>query len=324
MTITMLGAIRKRFIAPPLDEGLFPARGFPTDTPARGQLEESIRQALIGFEIAIEHQRIADIVARLESLEFQFRGLAYEGAAMALTVRDTLSPLPGNRNTESFMAGPGAHQLFMDYIGVGLALARLPRFLWRRALPNQGSLPDLPAFRWMIIDGYGFHQAYFHTEKWVARQHVSAPVPWDGPHDYVLRVIDQGVGRALWFVNAGDVGRLAAMIGGFPPGRRPDLWSGAGLAITYAGGVDEDDLVEFTKRSWEYHPEVAQGAAWAIKQRFLSNLVTEHTELAAQVICQLPAAEVSALTEDLPELPGDSSIPDYEVLRQHIQAHFRS
>lgn len=323
MPSTMLGAVRKRLISPPMDLTSFAVRGFPLDTPARRKLEESAQQFTMGFEIAIEQKGNYAITERLELLESQFRGFAYEGAVMGLALRDVMSPLPGNKNVESFVGGPGAHQLFMAYIGLGFALARLPKFLWRRALPDQSKLPDSPALSWMILDGYSFHEAFFNTDKWVHQRHVSPRVPWPGPHDHVLRVMDQGIGRAMWFINAGDVDRLTAMIEGFAPGRRSDLWSGAALAATYAGGVGEEELTHFVKNSWEYHPEVAQGAVFAIKQRVLSDLVTPHTELASQVLCELPPEAASELAdESIIDLPENSKVPSYEIFRQRIQSHF--
>lgn len=324
MPTTILGAIRKRIIAPPLDITSFAVRGFE-DTPARWQLEESARQVGMGFEIAMEQKGNDDVADRLEMLEAQFRGLAYEGAVFALALRDVMSPLPGHQNVESFVGvgGRGAHQVFMAYIGIGFACARVPKFLWKRAIPNQALLPESPALSWMILDGYSFHEAYFKTEKWVHGKYISPRVPWDGPHAYVLRAMDHGIGRAMWFINGGDVERLTNMIDGFDPARRGDLWSGAALAAGYAGGAGEDGLTDFVKASWDYHPEVAQGAVFAIKQRVLSNLVTPNTELAAQILCGCSPGEAAALTDKAAvALPEGTKVPAYEIFRQRIQSNF--
>src|SRR5439155_10179897 len=76
MPTTMLGAVRKRLITPPMDVTSFAVRGFPTDTPARPQLEESARQFTMGFEFAIEQKGNDAIIERLETLEQEFRGFA--------------------------------------------------------------------------------------------------------------------------------------------------------------------------------------------------------------------------------------------------------
>jgi hypothetical protein len=87
--------------------------------------------------------------------------------------------------------------------------------------------------------------------------------------------------------------------------------------------VSEDTLVEFAKNSWEYHPEVAQGAVFAIKQRVLSNLVTPHTELASQILCEMSAEEAADLADAAKaDLPEGSSVPAYEIIRKRIQSHF--
>jgi hypothetical protein len=327
MATTMLGAIRKRLIAPPMNVTSFAVRGFRLDSPGRLKLEESARQFGLGFELAMEHKGDDAIAERLELLESEFHGFAYEGAVMALTLRDVMSPAPGNKNVENFagVGRPADHQVFMAYIGIGFALARLPKFLWRRALPNQALLPEHPALNWMILDGYSFHEAFFKTQKWVHDQYISPPVPWKwkGSHDWVLKAMDHGVGRAMWFVNGGDVEQLNNMINGFNPARRSDLWSGAALAATYAGGVGEEALTEFVKKTTEYRREVAQGAVFAVKQRVMANAVTPHTELASEIFCEMPVEEAASLTDWAAiDLPDTTAVPAYEIFRQRIQSKF--
>jgi len=320
---TIAGAIRKLVLTPPPSEITFAERGFDVTVPGRMQLETSALHFVLGFEIAIEQSDDEAVVTRLEALERQFHGFAYEGAATAYTLRDVLSPRPGNRQTERFLSGPATDHIFMAYIGVGFALARLPQRLWRRALPNQIALPDHPSLNWLIVDGVGFHCAFFDSDTWVRQQRRPGQLPWDGPQWYVDRVFDQGVGRALWFVHGGDVPALAATIGSFPESRRSDMWSGAGLAATYAGGVGRDALEELVKTSLDYRAEVAQGAVFAIKARHLADIATEHTELASRVICDLDFADAAALaTKSVIDLPEDIDVPPYEVFRERVQGYF--
>lgn len=323
MAASIAGAIRKLLLTPPTGEVSFAERGFDLDAPGREQLEASALHFIIGFEIAIEQRDDEAVVTRLEALEHQFHGFAYEGATMAYTLRDVLSPRPGNRDTERFLSGSAPQHIFMAYIGIGFALARLPMRLWRRALPDQLALPDHPSLNWLIVDGVGFHHAFFDTDVWVRQQRRPGPLPWDGPRWYVDKVFDQGVGRAMWFVNGGDVSALAAGIEDFPQARRGDLWCGAGLAATYAGGVGRDGLEALVKASVEHRVEVAQGAVFAVKARELAGIVTEHTELASRVLCDLdPAAAAALATRSVIDLPADSDVPGYEVFRQRVQDHF--
>jgi len=315
--------IRKFVLTPPTGEVSFAERGFDLTTPARQQLENSALQFIVGFEIAIEQRDDESVVTRLEALERQYHGFAYEGAAMAYTLRDVLSPRPGNRQIERFLSGYAPQHIFMAYIGIGFALARLPMRLWRRALPNPMALPDHPSLNWLIIDGVGFHNAFFETDTWVREQRRPGPLPWDGPQWYVDKVFDQGIGRAMWFVYGGDVPALTASIEDFPEARRGDLWCGAGLAATYAGGVGRDGLEALVKSSIDYRAEVAQGAVFAIKARELADVMTEHTDLASRVICDLDPHDAATLaTRSVIDLPEDADVPAYEIFRQRVQRHF--
>lgn len=331
MAATLPGSFRKRFLAPDTSDAEFPTLGFALDdAPARPQLEYGARQLLMGFEFGIEQKDHAALVTRLETLQREYRGFAYEGAAMALTLRDVLSPAPGNGLVESFLAGPGyedgpgSKHIFMAYMGIGFALGRLPRMLWHRALPEQRELADHRCLRWLIIDGYGFHMAFFEHEKWVDEQYRPRSYGYPGPVDYTHRVVDQGIGRAMWFVHGGNVERLLRAVGGFPPARRADLMAGVGLAVTYAGGVGEDALVALLRGAPEYRAEIAQGAVLALRGRVVADLCTPHNEMAARVLCDRTPEEASDIAvKEIADLPEDGRVPAYEVFRQRIQKWFR-
>ncbi len=332
MAMTTTGLIRKRVITPAASEVLFETRGFEKGSaPAKTKLEMSGLQFIIGFEFAIEHKDLDSITLRLEALPQEYQGFAYEGAAMALSIRDAFRAGSGDNNLERFLAGPdfhsgpGSKHIFMAYIGVGFALARLPRMMWSRAIPDPHKLADHPTLNWLAMDGYGFHMAYFQHRKWVDRQYVAKrPYPWPGPADYTNRVIDQGIGRAMWFIYGGDVGRLLTAIDGFAPARRSDLISGAGLAASYAGGVGEDALEQLLVGSGAHRAEVAQGAVFALRARVVAEVVTPHNESAARVLCGMTAQEASDIAaKAIVDLPPDGAVPAYEVFRQRIQEHFR-
>jgi hypothetical protein len=250
----------------------------------------------------------------LETVPTPFRGFAYEGAAMGFAIRDGLPGGRGN-NVAEFLAGRADAHVYMAYIGVGWAMARLPRFRWSRLFA-----PD-PLLRWLVLDGYGFHQAYFRTRRYVHQQYRIERFPWplDGPRRYAARVIDQGIGRASWFVGGADAKRVTALIDRFPEHRRPDLYSGAGLAATYAGGAAEPELQWFWNHAGDYRPQVAQGSAFAAGARVRADLLVPHTEVATQVFCGMTAHEAWQLTERTlpdPSIGGDE--PAFEVWRQRI------
>jgi hypothetical protein len=237
---------------------------------------------------------------------------------MGFAVLDALAPRRHDR-VMRFVAGRGRHHVYMAQIGIGWAFARVPRLRWRVISPTD------PLLRWLILDGYGFHQAYFRTAKYVHGQFQEPNFPWpgNGYAEYANRVIDQGIGRAMWFVGGTDVDEVARMIGRFRPHRHSDLWSGAGLAATYAGGVDESELERFWFLAGEHRPLVAQASAFAAQARVKSGLVTAHTRTATAVFCGTSPEAAGAVTDEaLTDLPADAKLPAFEVWRQRIAGHF--
>ena len=91
---------------------------------------------------------------------------------------------------------------------------------------------------WLAVDGYGFDRAYFDTGRWVDAQKVPESYRWAGSPEYFLRAVDQGIGRALWFICGGQRPASRPRWGVSPSHRQPDLWSGVGLAATFAGGCE--------------------------------------------------------------------------------------
>src|SRR5205823_3270933 len=146
-------------------------------------------------------------------------------------------------------------------------MARLPRPLWKNILPELSGVPYHPTMSWLAVDGYGFDRAYFDTRRWVDELTEPEPYPWADRPDYFPRAFDQGVGRALWFINGGDPRAVAAAVQRFPERRRPDLWSGVGLAATFAGGSDRTGLAELRRASGPHHAELALGVVFAVKAR---------------------------------------------------------
>ncbi|MEO7262083.1 MAG: DUF1702 family protein [Jatrophihabitantaceae bacterium] len=309
-------ALRRRILTPSNSEASLSVRGFHVKSPAARELLETVGETfLTGYAYAAEARMPAEAEERLEKLPRQFRGFAYEGAGMGFAMRDGL-PF-GGRNLSRFLEGKAGDHVYMVYVGVGWAMARLPRFRWAKA---SAAAVD-PVLRWLVLDGYGFHQAYFHTDKYVRQQYQEPNFPWPvgGPASHASRVIDQGIGRAIWFVGGTDPERATALIDAFDESRRADLYAGAGLAATYAGGVTEAELVDFKRHAGQYLPDVAQGAVFAAAARFQADLVTPHTTLATDMLCGVTPAQASALADrTLGEDFGVSDVPAYDLWRRRI------
>ncbi|WKU06677.1 DUF1702 family protein [Micromonospora sp. HUAS LYJ1] len=312
--------LRRRIITPSSSATKLDVRGFHRKNPAAVELLETVGESfLTGYAAAAEARTPAEAEPALEAVRPQFRGFAYEGAAMALAVLDAL---PGGRSdrVQTFLAGRGADHVYMAYVGVGWAMARVPRFRWSKLYA-----PD-PLLRWLALDGYGFHQAYFRTRRYVHEQYQEPDFPWpaDGPRWYSRRAIDQGIGRAMWFVGGTDAGVVADLIDRFPAERRSDLYGGAGLAATYAGGADADELRLFLDRAGKHRAEVAQGSAFAATARLTAGLETPHTARATSVLAGTTPAEAVRICDEQRPTGGDSPLePAYEIWRQAIADELR-
>jgi enediyne biosynthesis protein E3 len=315
-------ALRRRILTPNISVTSLDIRGFHKKSPAAQELLETVGKSFLGgYAYAAEARAAVDAEQGLKTIPTQFRGFAYEGAAMGFAIRDGL-PLGGRSHVADFLAGRASAHVYMVYIGIGWAMARLPRMRWPRAETLD------PLLRWFVLDGYGFHQAYFQTAKYVDGQYQRDRFPWpgDATGGYANRAIDQGIGRAMWFVGGTDAERVATMIDRFPAQRRADLYSGAGLAATYAGGADEAELLAFQHRAGAHSGLVAQACAFAAEARVRAGLVVPHTHVATQVFCGTTPERAAQLTQDVrpdaAELAAEGEIPAYEAWRRRIANEF--
>ena len=319
----LFGALRRSVMAPSLESVGFAGRDFPiTPTEATAHLEMVPQSVVCGFEWGIEGPPLWEIERRLAMIDAEQRGFGYEGATMAFTILDVM---PGGRRdrTRELLLGPAAPHIFLAYIGIGFAMARLPRPLWTKVVPDIDGTPYFPTMTWLSVDGYGFDLAYFHTRRYLHEQQIPVSYPWQGHLDYFRRAVDQGIGRALWFINGAVPSDVARELNRFDPRRRADLWAGVGLAATFAGGTTEDGLAELRVAATGYADELALGSVFAIKARTYSDFVPEHTRQAATVLTGLSIPDALDLA-DRTEVPHDTpgEVPAYELWRQRIRDEF--
>ncbi|HEV2863838.1 MAG TPA: DUF1702 family protein [Pyrinomonadaceae bacterium] len=289
------------------EEASFRTRGFKCrDERARARLEHVGRTFLHGYHAALEVEG-AQLAARLDAVEWELRGFAFEGAAMGLALLDTLTPWRRTR-LRTFVEGAGAAHAYMVFVGAGWSLARLRRGTARPVMSLD------PLLGWLAVDGYGFHEGYFHWPDYVTRR--KRPRRLKG---YALRAFDQGLGRSLWFVEGADVEGIAATVEAFEVERRADLWSGVGLACAYAGGVEGEGIETLRVRAGRFAPQLAQGAAFAAKARQRAGNPAPHTDRACRVLCRLSAEAAARVTDEaLRHLPHDGDEPAYEIWRRRI------
>lgn len=309
-----VGRLRRRLLTPSQDKTAADKRGFHIkDDAARRLLESSPAYFRIGFGEALETGDPITTAARLDQLERPYRGFAYEGAAMGLAILDALS-LRKHDRVQRFIAGPATRYAHAAHVGLGFALTKAPRARWRLITPTD------PLLRWRALDGYGFARAFFRTDRYVHAHYREPDFPWPaGQSAYANRVIDQGIGRALWFIGGASIDEVTALIAGFTDSRHPDLWSGAGLAATYAGGANETELRSLLERSGPFHANARQGSALAALTRVRADLVTDDTRTATAVLCGMSPEQAEALAgRALADLPPDGELPAFEIWRQRV------
>jgi hypothetical protein len=202
----------------------------------------------------------------------------------------------------------------MVHVGVGWSIARLR---WR--IKARLSRLD-PVLRWLALDGFGFHEGYFHWQRYAGGLH-----PPRALQSYGRRAFDQGLGRSLWFVAGADPERIAQSIARFLLSRQADLWSGVGLACAYAGGSTAVQMSRLLHLSGRFSSNLGQGAVFAAAAREHAGNPAAHTEVACRCLCGLPTQEAVAICAQKLEQAQEGANPTYETYeawRRGIQMHF--
>jgi len=312
--LTIPHYLRRRLLGISQQETQFSKRGFQARSiEIQHRLEQVGNTFVAGYHAALLDNQPDRLSQQLDNHHTpEFRGFAYEGAAMALALQDSLLPWRQNRLAQ-FLHQVGHPHIYMIHVGVGWAWARLPRVFSR-------DLTKLdPLLGWLAIDGYGFHEGYFHWPQTVSQHTIPHTI-----QGYQQQVFDQGLGRSLWFIYGADSERIIQTIKQFPQSRQADLYSGLGLAATYAGELDEASLSQLVEEASPFGPQLAQGAAFAAKARQRAGNLTPYTDCACQIFCGRTATAAAQVTDealvDLPE--GDAAQPAYALWRQRIQTTF--
>jgi hypothetical protein len=241
----------------------FRRRGFRLDRPEhRIQLERHADSFVTGFNLAVRHWR--DPHAVLSQIPAYERGFAYEGAAMHAALRDLATLGTANALTR-LLAGAGNDYVHLIHVGLGWALVPL-----RVPLPVR--LPSTPLLRWLALDGAGFAETYFGGPSAMHRRCMRKPT-----EQWQARVA--GCGRALWFVESADTRGVSTAIEESPTAAQPHLWSGVGLAATYAGCVDSSDLDDLAAAAGPHWSHFAQGVLFAAAARQRARIMPPHTRL---------------------------------------------
>ena len=275
------------------------------------EFEPVARNLVGGFQLALDDDRFEVLVPRLDAIDSEFRGIAYEGAGMGLMLLDSLGPW--KKRLQAFIDGPGAPYDWLLYIGAGLVLPRVPM------RPDRFLAKLDPFLRWLVMDGYGFYEGFFSGQRSVIKHIIPARIT-----GYGRRAFDHGLGRSIWFSTGANAERIVATIGTFPEVRQADLWGGIGLACAYAAGVVDREAIKALRiAAGPYGPAMAAGAAVAAKFRMQTGGVAAHTDLACEVLCGLSSKMVAQIANTACDnLPPDGEEPAYEIWRQRLADQF--
>ena len=114
-----MAQLAKIVLGIPFEETTFARRGFRgRDGAARQRLERAGRVFVTGYHAALEVGQPERLAPALSKVDCEFRGFAFEGAAMGLTLLDQLS-LSRRDRVRAFLEGPGAPHVYMIHVGCG-------------------------------------------------------------------------------------------------------------------------------------------------------------------------------------------------------------
>lgn len=297
-------------------------RKFQVNDPVKQERIETIgRTFLQGYHAAIEADQRHQLQTQLKELPIEYRGFAYEGAAMGIGLMDRLMPWK-TAQFEHFLQDEWNHYPYLTHVGLGWSLARIPGGIQRfskqlisakRVETEAASMESLLAC--LVLDGYGFHQGYFAWQKYIQSMVEPNFLPAE-----CQPVVTQGLGRSLCFVLGMNVERIAKTIQHFPRQRQADLWSGVGLATAYAGGLSAEEVARLQQQAAAHQPAFAQGVAFGAKARQRAQHIPEHTRVVTRVIWKQSVESVASLTDTtLADLPPASRLTTYAIWRQRIQ-----
>jgi hypothetical protein len=228
------------------------------------------------------------LTSRLDSsFSPAFVGFAYEGAGLYFGLSDLLIPRSESRLSEFTRSAAQRHD-FITMVGAGFAIARAPLGL-RRLESYQRTLNPMNA--WCLADGYGFHQGFFHWQRFIeARQ--AAP---EGLSLQNRRLFDAGVGRAMWWVFGADVASIAAAISRFESDRQPEMWAGIGTALAYAGGGLSGATSLLLDVAGPFRSDLLSGIPFAAHMRDKGGNSAEWTDEICSTLLNLSVAETSGI-----------------------------
>lgn len=292
-------------------------KDFPgQETETRKRLRLSSNAFINGYNTALEVGLSHILISELQAFDIHLRGFAYEGTGMGLAMIDYTS-FGGKSKFQKFV-NENPNYKGMAHVGAGFTISVLNRNIEKSLAPME------PMERWWAIDGYGFYNGVNNWEQSIKKQIVPRKII-----GYALRAFDRGLGRSIWFLFSGDLDRIVEQLEKFSESRRADIWSGIGVASTYAGGVSEETLGNFHTTAGCYKSYVSLGSTQAAYARYMAGNIVEHNDLASSVYCGMSAENAAKLTIEVAQklnVDANEKVfveqPIFEVYRENIRNKF--
>lgn len=287
--LSLLKRLKGRLIGLSPKEASFSRRAFPgCDSKSREHLESVIRTFIEGYNMAVREADTSRLARRLDSsFSPSFVGFAYEGVGLYFGLVDLLIPRAESR-LDHFTHSAGERHDFITSVGAGFAVARVPMGL-RRLESYQARLDPMTA--WCLADGYGFHEGFFHWQRYVdGRRESPASLSLQN-----RRLFDAGVGRAMWWVYGADVPSIASAISRFDGERRQEMWAGIGTALAYAGGVTRDAASHLLTLAGSYRADLLSGIPFAAHMRAKGRNAAGWTDEVCAELLHMSVAETSEI-----------------------------
>jgi enediyne biosynthesis protein E3 len=283
--LSLLTRLKSLVLSLPHKEASFSRREFPgVNSPSRTHLETILHAFVDGYNMSVVESDPKALVRRLNSsIPPEFVGFAYEGTGLYCALMDLL--IPGSARLEECEP----HD-YIAMVGAGFAISRVPLAL-HRLESYQKRLDELTCF--CLADGYGFHEGFF---KWKSFVDGRKPAPaLLNPQNRQL--YDSGVARAMWWVYGADPVAIAAAISRFDEHRRPEMWAGLGVALSYAsaGPGNPNPSEKLLELSGPYRYHLLSGIPFAAHMRWKGKNPAPWTERACSELLHMSVEETSDL-----------------------------
>jgi len=263
----------------------------------------SYRMGRVSNVVALTHNLCLtldtlSLEAYLANLDPDMRGFAVEGVGMGLLTREVAGD--GEGMLDRFLSRTGARFSGLGYTGVGLGLVHNRMPLDPAILDRWSGLG-----RWMVLDGLGFWSGKLDWQR-----HGLDLQLHPGVGESHRPIFDRGLGRSAWFENGTVVNRVADWVRSVPEERRADVALGVGVAATFTGGVEENELHALVALLPEHRADLAAGAINAAETRLAAGIDTPYTHRAVQALAQMSVQEAHDVARSSREALGSDSYRD--------------